>query len=182
VNLRDSQKVGVIDRTTKKMSIWPLPAHIEDNFPMALNEAEHRLFVVTRTPPRLVIFDTTSGTVVAALPCVADSDDLFYDSKRKRVYIAGGQGFIDVFQEKDPDHFAHLAKVPTIVGAQQGFPAVFTSRFLPPQVRMLLCGGIQWRNDSWPHHRAICLAPHVDPILTPEASRCWQVGASAQGL
>jgi DNA-binding beta-propeller fold protein YncE len=118
VNLRDSQKVGVIDRTTKKMSIWPLPAHIEDNFPMALNEAEHRLFVITRTPPRLVIFDTTSGTVVAALPCVADSDDLYYDSKRKRIYIAGGQGFIDVFQEKDPDHFARLAKIPTVIGAR----------------------------------------------------------------
>lgn len=118
VNLRDSQKVGVIDRTTKKMSIWPLPPHIEDNFPMALDEAEHRLFVVTRTPPRLVMYDTTSGAVVAALPCVADSDDLYYDSKHKRVYIAGGQGFIDVFQEKDPDHFAHLAKIPTVVGAR----------------------------------------------------------------
>jgi hypothetical protein len=52
---------------------------IEDNFPMALSEAERRLSPITRTPPRLVTFDTTCG-----------------------------QGFIDVFQEEDPGRFAPL--------------------------------------------------------------------------
>jgi DNA-binding beta-propeller fold protein YncE len=116
VNLPDLKQVGVIDRNTKQVSKWPLT--LEDNFPMALDEADHRLFIVTRTPPRLAVLDTNSGKVVAALPCVADVDDVYYDSNRKRVYIPGGQGFIDVFQQKDPDHFEHLAKVPTVVGAR----------------------------------------------------------------
>lgn len=118
VNLQDLKQVGVIDRTTKKMSIWPLPDQFEDNFPMALDEPNHRLFIVTRTPPRLVVYDTNSGQVVTTLPCVADVDDLYYDSNHKRVYIPGGQGFIDVFQQKDPDHYEHLAKVPSVIGAR----------------------------------------------------------------
>ncbi len=116
VNLPDLKQVGVIDRTTKQVSKWPLT--LEDNFPMALDEADHRLFIVTRTPPRLAVLDTNSGKVVAALPCVADVDDVYYDSNRKRVYIPGGQGRIDIFQQKDPDHFELLAKVPTVIGAR----------------------------------------------------------------
>ena len=85
---------------------------------MALDEPEHRLFLVTRTPPRLVVFDTNSGKVVATLPCIADVDDLYYDANHKRVYIPGGQGSIDVFQEKDPDHFEHLARVASVIGAR----------------------------------------------------------------
>jgi DNA-binding beta-propeller fold protein YncE len=118
VNLPDLKQVGIIDRTTKKISKWPLPEKAEENFPMALDEANHRLFTVTRTPPRLLVFDTNSGKVVATLPCVADVDDLYYDANHKRVYIPGGQGFIDVFQQKDSDHYERLAKVSTVIGAR----------------------------------------------------------------
>jgi DNA-binding beta-propeller fold protein YncE len=118
VNLMDLKKIGVIDRTTKKVTTWELPPKFGENFPMALDEADHRLMIVTRTPPRLVVYDTNSGKVVATQPCVADVDDLYYDANHKRVYIPGGQGFIDVFQQKDPDHYERLAKISTIVGAR----------------------------------------------------------------
>jgi DNA-binding beta-propeller fold protein YncE len=118
VNLPDLKEVGVIDRTTKKLSSWPLPEKYAENFPMALDEPDHRLMIVTRTPPRLVVFDTNSGKVVAAQPCVADVDDLYYDANHKRVYIPGGQGFIDVFQQKDADHYERQARIPTVIGAR----------------------------------------------------------------
>jgi DNA-binding beta-propeller fold protein YncE len=76
VNLEDLKQVGVIDRTTKKLTKWELPPKFEENFPMALDESDHRLMIVTRTPPRLVVYDTSSGKVVATQPCVADVDDL----------------------------------------------------------------------------------------------------------
>lgn len=118
VNVPDLRQVGVIDRGTKKITKWTLPEKNEDNFPMALDEADHRLFIATRTPPRLMVFDTNSGKVIAALPCVGDVDDLYYDANHKRVYIPGGQGFLDVFQQKDPDHYDLIARVPTVVGAR----------------------------------------------------------------
>jgi len=118
VNLEDLKQVGVIDRKTKKLTKWDLPAKFEENFPMALDEANHRLLIVTRTPPRLVVYDTNSGKVVATQPCVADVDDLYYDGNHKRVYIPGGQGFIDVFQQNDPDHYQRLVRIPTVIGAR----------------------------------------------------------------
>jgi len=88
------------------------------NFPMALDEAAHRLFVATRTPARLAVFDTATGRMVAALPAVQDADDLYFDSTRKRLYISGGEGFISVFQQDDPDHYNLIARLPTALGAR----------------------------------------------------------------
>jgi DNA-binding beta-propeller fold protein YncE len=118
VNLEDLKQVGVIDRTSKKLTKWELPPKFQENFPMALDESDHRLMIVTRTPPRLVVYDTSSGKVVATQPCVADVDDLYYDANHKRVYIPGGQGLIDVFQQKDADHYERIARIPTVIGAR----------------------------------------------------------------
>ena len=85
---------------------------------MALDEAEHRLFVVTRAPARLAVLDTKSGRVVAALPCVQNSDDVYYDAARKRIYVPGGEGYISVFQQEDADHYGLLGKIPSAVGAR----------------------------------------------------------------
>jgi hypothetical protein len=52
---------------------------------MALDEPDHRLFIARPTPPRLAVFDTDSGHLRAALPCVQDSDDLCFDSERRRI-------------------------------------------------------------------------------------------------
>ena len=116
VNLPDLKQIAVINRRTHSITRWPVT--LEKNFPMALDEADHRLFVVTRTPPRLDVFDTGSGHMVASLPCVADSDDLYYDAARKRIYLPGGEGFIDVFQQKGADQYQLLAKIPSALGAR----------------------------------------------------------------
>jgi DNA-binding beta-propeller fold protein YncE len=117
VNIPDLKQIAVINRNTKAITRWPLTG-LGLNFPMALDEADHRLFVGVRDPARLAVFDTTSGHLIAALPSVGDMDDLYYDAERKRIYVAGGEGFIDVFQMTDPDHYRLLAKVPTTLGGR----------------------------------------------------------------
>jgi len=116
VNLPDLKQIAVVNRTNHSVTRWLLT--FAGNFPMALDEPDHRLFVATRTPARLAVFDTTSGHLVAALPAVRDADDLYYDSARKRVYISGGEGYISVFQQDDPDHYKLLAKVHSALGAR----------------------------------------------------------------
>jgi len=116
VNLPDRKEIAVIDRNTGTVARWPMT--FESNFPMALDEAGHRLFVATRAPARQAVFDTRTGRFVTALPCVQDSDDLYFDAARRRVYAVGGDGYISVFQEKDPAHYEVMAKVPTAVGAR----------------------------------------------------------------
>jgi WD40 repeat protein len=118
-NIATKAKIVAIDRSTHKVTDWPLKSG-KSNYPMAINEPEHRLFVVTRKPAQLIVLDIESGSMIAAVPCVNDADDLYYDSGRKRIYVPGGEGFISVIQESDPDHYQPLAKVPSTTGARTG--------------------------------------------------------------
>src|SRR5467141_3933640 len=70
-NMATKAKVVLIDRNTHKLTDWPLKNE-KSNYPMALDEANHRLFVVTRKPAQLVVLDTESGATIASVPCVAD--------------------------------------------------------------------------------------------------------------
>ena len=87
---------------------------------MTLDEPHHRLFTGCRSPARLLIFDTDSGKTVASPEIVGDTDDIFYDPATSRVYVIGGQGFIDVFQQKDPDHYDRIAHYPVPSGTRTG--------------------------------------------------------------
>jgi DNA-binding beta-propeller fold protein YncE len=117
VNLPDLKRIDVIDRKAGSISKWPMTKY-QDNFAMALDERDHRLFVGAKTPARLVVLDTNTGQVVAALPSVADSDDLWYDAEYRRIYMPGGQGYISVFDQMGPDRYKLLEKVPSSLGAR----------------------------------------------------------------
>jgi DNA-binding beta-propeller fold protein YncE len=116
VNLPDLKQIAAVDRKTWNVTRWPLSD--EGNFPMALDEADHRVFVNTRAPAKLLAVNTNTGKVVASLPSVEDCDDIYYDAARKRIYASGGEGFIAVFQQKDADHYALLTKIQTALGAR----------------------------------------------------------------
>jgi hypothetical protein len=88
---------------------------------MALDEPNHRLFVGCRRPAKLLVLDTQIGKRVAALDCCGDTDDVFFDSSAKRVYITGGEGCISVIGASDADHYQVLGKVPTAAGARTSF-------------------------------------------------------------
>jgi len=121
VNLPNSRKVAVLDREKHAvLATWKTDMAFA-NFPMALNESEHRLFVVTRMPARLLVFDTNTGKIVQKLPAVGDCDDVFYDKTGKRIYASGGDGAISVFQQEDSDHYRESARIPTVKGARTSF-------------------------------------------------------------
>jgi hypothetical protein len=88
-----------------------LPAGDKANVAMAFDEANHRLFVVTRTPGKLIVLNSDNGKVIADIPAVGFVDDAAFDAQHKRIYLAGDQ-FVDVFEQKDADHYSLLARVP----------------------------------------------------------------------
>jgi hypothetical protein len=88
------------------------------NFPMALDAARHRLFVVTRRPQRLLVYDTGTGKPVSTVEAGGDSDDVFYDGERGRVYASFGEGSVFVYEQRDADHYRLAGKVPTAAGAR----------------------------------------------------------------
>jgi DNA-binding beta-propeller fold protein YncE len=119
VNLADKKNVAVIDRATGKITTWQLGG-VAANFPLTLDEAHQRILIGTRKPARLVVLDQVSGKVVASVPTAGDMDDLFYDEARSRVYIPGGEGFISVFEQADPDHYVPLDRAATSIGTRTG--------------------------------------------------------------
>ena len=131
VNIPTFQKIVVVDREKGTVATaWPISGATA-NFPMALDETHHRLFVGFRKPAKLTVFDTESGKVVTNLDSPGDADDIFYDGTRRRIYISGGDGFIGIIQQQDADHYKTLTKIPTASGAR-------TSLFVPELRRLFL--------------------------------------------
>jgi DNA-binding beta-propeller fold protein YncE len=120
--------VESIDRKTGAVTKWPLKG-LKGNYAMALNEEDHRLFTVTRKTPMLVVFDTQTGNEVARLRAAGECDDVFFDASRKRIYVIGGEGIITVIEQKDPDHYALVANVPTAIGVRTGYWYAKRDRF-----------------------------------------------------
>jgi len=118
VNVPDHQEVEVADVVKGKvLARWPVSC--TTNFPMALDEAHHRLFVGCRMPARLAVFDTETGKIIASPAIVEHTDDLFFDAGRGRIYILG-EGFIEDWQEKDPDHYELIKRNPTPADGRTG--------------------------------------------------------------
>jgi len=117
VNLASKNEIAVINRQSKSRTTWKL-AKAGTNFPMALDEKNRRLFVAARRPAVLLVLDIETGREVARLPGAADSDDMWYDMTRRRIYVPGGEGLIFVYQQGDANHYSLLAKIPSAIGAR----------------------------------------------------------------
>lgn len=129
VNIAHDGFVAVVDRNKRAVvARWPL-TEARANFPMALDEANHRLFVGCRKPPRLLVLDTASGKMIAPVLVDGDTDDLFYDSALRRVYVSCGVGLINVVEQTDADHYRIVAKIPTAAGARTSLFAPALNRF-----------------------------------------------------
>lgn len=121
VNVPDAGNiVESIDRKTGAVERWPLRG-TRQNYAMALDAADHRLFVISRKHPLLIVLDTRSGKEVARLRAAGECDDVFFDAGRKRIYAIGAEGFISVFQQNDPQHYSLVANVPSAISAKTGY-------------------------------------------------------------
>ena len=113
VDVRGNSTVEVFDRAKRTLlATWPIDKEGKKPTAIALDEANHRLFVGTRDPGKMIVLDTESGKMITSAPGAAMVDDMAYDPANKRVYFAGSQ-FIDVFHQTDPDHYQQIGHIPT---------------------------------------------------------------------
>lgn len=107
-----NNSVGVIDRTKRTViATWSIAQEAQQNLAVAFDEAGHRLFTVSRKPAKFIVLDSDSGKIVSSLPCVDMNDGMVYDARLKRIYVPGTE-YVDVFQQRDPDHYELLSHVP----------------------------------------------------------------------
>ena len=120
VNVPAASHIAVVDRKSMKViATWPVKGS-SANYPMALDTAGHRLFVGCRRPAKLLAFDTQSGEQVASVDIVGDTDDLFFDERSQRVFVIGGEGYLDVIDVRPGTTPARIERVPTAPGARTG--------------------------------------------------------------
>jgi len=129
VNVPPARHIAVVDRTKRAVvATWGVPG-VESNYPMALDESGRRLFVGARRPAMLLVYDIDSGKVVAKEPIGEDTDDIFFDPKRKRLYVICGQGRIDIVRQDDADHYS-------LEGTVRTAPRARTGLFVPEEGRL----------------------------------------------
>jgi DNA-binding beta-propeller fold protein YncE len=123
VNVPDQKEIQVADLAKNALiAKWPVTSALK-NYPMALDESHRRILIGCRAPAKMLVIDMETGKQTASIDIVGDTDDLFYDAAKSRVYVIGGGGFVDVFDQKDPDHYIHVGHLATAPGARTGFLA-----------------------------------------------------------
>jgi hypothetical protein len=76
------------------------------------------------------VFNTDDGALVEKVETCGDSDDAFVDTKRKRVYVSCGAGFVDTFERRD-GRYVRIGRLTTASGAR-------TSLYVPELDRLFL--------------------------------------------
>jgi DNA-binding beta-propeller fold protein YncE len=131
-NVPDKKEIVVGDLTNYSvLAHWALPGC--ENYPMALDEEHHRVFVMCRATGNVLALDSENGREVASIPLTpsASSDDMFYDASKGRIFVLArviqkdnprrpGAGIIDVFQQKDADHYERIESLQSGFAAQTG--------------------------------------------------------------
>src|SRR6266542_2890893 len=129
VNVPAARHVAVVDRAKRAVvATWGVPG-AESNYPMALDESGRRLFVGARKPAVLLVYDIDSGKVVAKQPIGEDTDDIFFDPERKRLYVICGEGRVDLVRQEDADHYS-------LEGTVRTAPRARTGLFVPEEGRL----------------------------------------------
>ncbi len=127
INVPSDHSIEVADKQNLQQpaSRWSTDATgASENFPMALDEANHRLFVGFRDPPKVIVYDTQTGKEVTSMDTTKDADDIFYNLANRQIYVSGGEGSINVYKQINPDNYEFVSKIATSPGAR-------TSLFVP---------------------------------------------------
>jgi DNA-binding beta-propeller fold protein YncE len=120
VNTHKPAQVAVVDLTTHKLvAQYPLKS-AEANYPMALDLEGERIFVGCRKKPCIVALDARTGQEVAVVPIPADTDDLFFDAKHKRLYATCGEGAIAIAKQNVEKEYELAEKIMTAKLARTG--------------------------------------------------------------
>jgi WD40 repeat protein len=111
LNMTEKNSIGVIDRKKQAVAaVWPLTCKV--NASVAIDEKNHRLFAACRDG-NMNVLDSDTGKVLQNFPISTGVDDMVFDPASQRVYVAAGEGFVNVFKEIDADNFQAIGKIPT---------------------------------------------------------------------
>ena len=117
VNIEDKSTLSVINTNTLKVeNTWSI-APGEEASGLALDNVNHRLFIVCSNK-LMVVMDALTGKVITSLPIGSGCDGVAFDPGAKRAFSSNGDGTMTVVQEVTPNTFKVLENVLTHTGAR----------------------------------------------------------------
>jgi DNA-binding beta-propeller fold protein YncE len=129
VNNKATNEVVVVDRFRNMiLQKWPITMG-HKNVAIALDEQRQRLFVGCASG-QIIVLDSNTGEELQSLSIHQGVDDLIYDPVTCRIYAATN-GFLDVFEQTDLNHYLSLGSVPTGVNGR-------TARLVPELNRLFV--------------------------------------------
>ena len=117
VNVPTANHIAVVDVKDRKVALVIPLGEFKENYAIALDPGNQRLFVSCQNPAKLLVFDTVSGKQVAQLDVVGEVGDVAYDAANRLIYLLSNQGTIQVARQKDADHYEIEGKVSTKKGS-----------------------------------------------------------------
>ena len=148
VNLEDKDVVAVVDLVSRKVvARWPV-APAGHPVGMAIDVAAHRLFIGCRNPQKMIVMDSSTGSVEAALPIGAGVDATRVD--RGLAFASCRDGSLTVIGDK-AGRFEVQQSLQTAEGARtMGLNTESNRIFLPTaQVEPSAGGRPKMKPDSF---------------------------------
>ncbi len=116
-NLEDESQVVKIDsRNLKVVDRWPT-APCSSPSSMAIDRANHRLFLGCRSKVMAVV-NTDTGKVITTLPIGDHVDASAFDPQSGLIFNSCGEGVISIIHEDSPDKYSVVETVKTLPRAK----------------------------------------------------------------
>jgi YVTN family beta-propeller protein len=141
VNIPDAQILVTID--LDKYTIidkWKIEI-AKENFPIALDETNHRLFLGCRNPAKLLVINIVSGNIITQIDIDSDTDDVFYDSPSKQIFVSCGGGYVDIIKQSGTDKYEVTSRIESRAGAR-------TSLFVPELNHLIVAAPARSGSDA----------------------------------
>jgi DNA-binding beta-propeller fold protein YncE len=132
VNMEDKSEVVKFDgRDLKVLERWPLtPAKTPVS--MAIDVANHRLFVGCRGNKSLMVINTDTGKVITSVPIGERVDASFFDPATKLIFSSCGDGTLSVIRQVSPDNYTSMETIKTRTGSKtMGYDPTAKRLFVP---------------------------------------------------
>lgn len=134
INLEDKDLVAVVDlHSDKVLDRWPV-APGGHPVGMAIDAANHHLFIGCRKPEKMIVMSTQTGKVESALPIGMGNDAARFD--RSHAFASCGDGTLTVIGEKN-GNFEVEQTVKTAAGARTMGLDDSTQQIFLPTAEML---------------------------------------------
>lgn len=124
VNIPDVHQIAVINLEHSSVEMTWQVKEAASNFPMAIDKVNRLIFIGCRNPAKLLVMDLKGGKVISSIDIDGDTDDIYYDSSLKQLYVSCGSGKVDIIKQIEKNNYKSVSVIKTRSGAR-------TSLFIP---------------------------------------------------